>query len=181
MGKYVALLRGINIGGHHKIAMKDVRTVLERIGLKNVVTILNSGNIIFDSISATESGLDEEISGKIGEIAGFPVPVMVRTAEELLQIARSMPFKGIEINSNIQLYVTFLKNFPDKKIDLPWISDDGHFRIIDIQGRAVFSYVDLSLTRTTKGMSALEQLFGKNITSRNWNTLMKIAEKLLRS
>ncbi len=174
----MALLRGVNIGGHHKISMADVSMELVRMGFENVITILNSGNLIFDASSGDGSELETEISQNLGKIAGFPVPSIIRKADEINKIIESDPFKGIEVSSSIQLYVTFLKQMPERKIELPWISGDGYFRLTGIQGRTVFSVVDLSVTTTTKGMNSLELLFGKNITTRNWKTLLKIGDKL---
>ena len=148
--------------------MADISVELVRIGLKNVITILNSGNLIFETESGDEIELETKISQNLEKIAGFPVPVMIRKAEEINEIIESDPFNGIEISRNIQLYVTFLKQPAERKIELPWISEDGYFRIIDFRDRTVFSFVDLSATSTPKGMNSLEVLFGKNITSRNW-------------
>jgi len=55
--KYVAFLRGINVGGHHKVPMADLRKELEKLGFENVMTLLNSGNIIFEVISDYEENL----------------------------------------------------------------------------------------------------------------------------
>lgn len=60
--------------------------------------------------------------------------------------------------------------------DFPVVYDDGAFIILSIMGRAIASVLDLSLTKTVKGMEALEKLYGKDITTRNWNTIIKVSK-----
>jgi len=74
--------------------------------------------------------------------------------------------------------VTFLKKAPDQSPELPWVSDDGSFRIIQVAGAAVYSVLDLSKGRTVEGMDALGKFFGNDMTTRNWNTVQKIANLL---
>ena len=72
--KYVAFLRGINVGGHHKVPMIDLRAELEKINLKNSITILNSGNVLFES---DEKNLENKISEHLEEKFGFHIPVII--------------------------------------------------------------------------------------------------------
>jgi uncharacterized protein (DUF1697 family) len=84
------------------------------------------------------------------------------------------PFAGIDVHKNIRLYITFLKEPSTTKLTLPYISKDNSFRIIDIKKDIIISVLDITTTSTPKGMEDLEKLFGKNITTRNWNTIQKI-------
>lgn len=175
---YVALLRGINVGGHHKVPMADLRKEMGKMGYKKVITLLNSGNVIFDGTSGLEVKLENEIAAHLEKVFGFAIPILIRRAEEIIELIDHNPFENIEVTKDIRLYVTFLKEMPEKKLPLPWISEDQSFRILEIRNRTICSVLDLSGTKTVKGMEALEQLFGKNITTRNWNTLNRIAEKM---
>ena len=76
--KYVAFLRGINVGGHHKVPMADLRKELEKLGFENVETLLNSGNIIFEAISNNEGNLEKKISAHLEKSFGFPIPTVIR-------------------------------------------------------------------------------------------------------
>jgi len=76
--KYVAFLRGINVGGHHKVPMADLRKELEKLGFENVETLLNSANIIFEAISDYEENLEKKISAHLEKSFGFPIPTIVR-------------------------------------------------------------------------------------------------------
>ena len=175
--KYVAFLRGINVGGHHKLPMADLKKEMASLGFEEVETLLNSGNVIFSAVEQEVEILEEMIAERLEASFGFPVPVLVRKGEEMLQLFAEKPFKEIEVTSDTRLYVSFLKLHP-QEIELPWTSEDQSFRILKVQNRIVCSVLQLSQAGTTKGMDSLEKIFGRNITTRNWNTVEKIAEKL---
>jgi len=175
--KYVAFLRGINVGGHHKLPMADLKAEIHSLGFTEIETLLNSGNLIFSSTEKEESSLEERIAEHLEKTFGFPVPVLVRKGEELLRLFSADPFEGIEVTPDIRLYISFLKQHP-QQLELPWVSDDGSFRIIHMDDRTVCSVLDLSKSGSTKGMDSLEKIFGKNLTTRNWNTIEKMAERL---
>jgi uncharacterized protein (DUF1697 family) len=176
---YVALLRGINVGGHHKVPMADLRKTMEKMGFKKVKTLLNSGNVIFDGAFKPITDPEELVSTGLEKAFGFPIPVLIRTAEEIRELIRSQPFEGVEETKDTRLYVSFLKHEPETQIQLPWTADDGSFRILSVHQKAICSVLDLSVTNTVKGMDALGKLFGKaTMTTRNWKTINRIGENL---
>lgn len=172
--RFIGFLRGINVGGHHKLPMQDLRDKLGELGCVNVKTVLNSGNFAVECLNTDLHELEEKIEVALSTSFGFPVPVILRSREEVLDFMEQNPFAGVGVHQNIRLYVSFLKNIPEIKINIPYISDDKGFKIIAVQDKNIFSVLDLSLGKTTKGMDDLEKLFGKNITTRNWNTIEKI-------
>lgn len=174
--RYVALLRGINVGGKHKLPMADLKKEMTALGFANITTLLNSGNVIFDAATGNEYELEEQIGSHLQQVFGFPVPVLIRTHEAILELIDLDPFKDINITNDTRLYVSFLKDAPELKLDLPWTSTDGSFRILHVRNKMICSVLDLSVTKTPKGMDALEQFYGKNMTTRNWNTMVRIAE-----
>ena len=175
--KYVAFLRGINVGGHHKVPMAELRGVMAAMKFEQVETLLNSGNVIFSAPEKDVDTLEGEIAARLETEFGFQVPVLVRKGEEILQFYLRDPFQKIEATPDSRFYVSFLKLHP-QEIELPWISEDQSFEIFEIQNRIVCSVLRLPETGTTKGMESLEKIFGRNITTRNWNTLERIAAKL---
>ena len=178
MAKYVAFLRGINVGGHHKVPMKELKDILQNMGFKNIITLLNSGNVIFETNQAKISELESQIAQQLNSSFGFPIPVIIRSAENLKQLILSNPFSGIEITNETRLYISFLRNKPQTDLLLPWISEDKSFHILQIDGANIISVLDLGIGKTVKGMEALEKLFGKDITTRNWNTILRIGYKV---
>ena len=178
MKKYVAFLRGINVGGHHKVPMADLRKEMEKLHFKKVVTLLNSGNIVFEATAGDLATREKKISAHLEKGFGFPIPTLLRTADSINELLASDPFKDVMLTKDIRLYVSFLRDNPKTDIELPWISDDSSFRITHIKDKIVISILDLSITNTPKGMEAFERLFGKEITTRNWNTIKRIEKKL---
>lgn len=175
MPKYVALLRGINVGGNNKISMAALKITLEKIGLKNTTTLLASGNVVFESEIKNSGKLISKISEALEKKFHFPIPVLLRPFSEIEKLIALDPFKGIKVTPQIRLYVTFLSQKP-KSTAVSYISSDTSFRIISTTKNAVFSVLDLSKAKTPEAMGVLEKIFGKNVTTRNWNTIIKIAK-----
>jgi len=175
--KHVAFLRGINVGGHHKVPMVELRTTFEELGLKNIETILNSGNVIFESDNSNLDLLEKEISKKLASKFGFSIPTILRKVEFLNEINSDSPFANITITKDIRLYISFLKNDVSSDLKLPWSSDDKSYQILEKRDDTIISVLDLSLSNSPKAMTALEKFYGKEITTRNWKTIERILKK----
>lgn len=178
MTKFIAFLRGINVGGHHKVPMADLRELMEKLGYQNITTILNSGNIIFEAREGKSSDHENELSVALEKSFGFPVPVVVRKASEIEDLISNNPFMNLELTKTQRFYVSFLKTYPEPNQTLPWTTEDGSFKIMENKEKIVFSILDVAVTKTPKGMEALEKFYGKDITTRNWNTINRIHSKL---
>jgi uncharacterized protein (DUF1697 family) len=172
--KYVAFLRGINVGGHHKVPMAELRAELEKLNFKNIVTLLNSGNIIFES---NDINLENKISEQLEKSFGFPIPTIVRKSEMISELLNNNPFKNVKITKDIRLYVSFLQKNNATKLKLPWKSSDNSYIIIEKREQSIFSVLNLSVSKTPKAMEALEKYYGKDITTRNWNTIERVGKK----
>lgn len=174
---YIAFLRGINVGGHHKVPMAALRSEFERLGCSHVSTLLNSGNVIFDADINDESAWEQTLAEHLENVFQFPIPVLIRRVDILQSLIEQDPFKTIDVTSDTRLYVSFLKQKTDIDLPLPWQTEDGCFQIIGIFDRTICSVLDLAVTQTTKGMDVLEQMFGKGLTTRNWNTIIRLVQK----
>lgn len=175
--RYVAFLRGINVGGHHKIPMADLRKALEELGLENVETILNSGNVIFNSSTENPENLEKIISNKLDKTFGFTVPTIIRKSKMIYQLINDTPFQDVKITKDLRLYVTFLKKNIQSDVKLPWISSDNSYKIIEKRDKTILSVLDISVSKTPHALKALEKFFGTNTTTRNWNTIERIVKK----
>ena len=174
---YVAFLRGINVGGHHKVPMAALRATLEAAGFSEVKTLLNSGNVVFKAGTEEENVLQDKVATHLQETFHFPIPVLIRKMEDMQQVIASNPYKDVEIHKDVRLYVTFLKAAPIKNpVVLPWLSSDKSFQILANQNRMIFSVLDVSKYKTTDAMKVLEKYYSQDITTRNWNTLVKITQ-----
>ncbi|MEO9885251.1 MAG: DUF1697 domain-containing protein [Balneola sp.] len=175
---FVAFLRGINVGGHHKVPMVDLRKEIEKLGLENVLTLLNSGNVIFSVPGSNPMELEKMISESLENKFGFLIPTIVRKAELIHELLSNNPFRQIEVTKDIRLYVSFLQQESNIELKLPWTSDDDSFKILEQRDKTIISVLDLSVSKTPKAMSALEKYYGTDITTRNWNTILRIGKKL---
>jgi uncharacterized protein (DUF1697 family) len=111
---YIALLRGINVGGHKIIKMDQLRKAFEQLGFADVATHVQSGNVVFKSPERASEDLSKKIEEMVLRRFSMPVPVIVRTAEKVGEILRNNPFLkegGIDLS---KLHVTFLSQTPAK-------------------------------------------------------------------
>lgn len=174
MHKQVAFLHGINVGGHHKVPMAELKTILTQLGCENVTTILNSGNIVFETKKKDIAVLERIIESALTENFGFSIPVILIPHKQINELVNEDPFASIDVHKNIRLYISFLKEPLKIKLIVPYISKDNSFKIIGTKNNIIISVLDITTSNTPKGMEDLEKLFGKNITTRNWNTIQKI-------
>lgn len=175
--RYVMFLRGINVGGHTQVKMETLRKMLEKMGFTNVRTILNSGNALFDASENDQHVLKERIEKKFTEIFGFTSAIMLRTFQEIEELLAADPFKKITVTPQTRLYVTFLSEKAKSTLQIPYASDEKDFQILRVTDSEVCSVLVLSPRRETVDlMSFIEKEFGKKVTTRNWNSLLRIAK-----
>jgi uncharacterized protein (DUF1697 family) len=179
MPKYVAFLRGINVGGNNKIPMKDLKSAFDELGLTNVQTYINSGNVIFGANSHphTTKQLEKLIEDKINAKFGFKTDVMVRSSHSIFLICKEVPSTWLEDEIH-RTYVMFLSNTFDspESINLLNINHDVD-KVRYIKGALVWHMYKLDYAK-----SGMKNLIGtklyKNMTARNINTVRKLSEML---
>ncbi|MDP2625155.1 MAG: DUF1697 domain-containing protein [Candidatus Peregrinibacteria bacterium] len=167
---YIALLRGINIGGNKKVPMQELRELLEGLGYQDVKTVIASGNAVFDSNDSEET-TKQKIETAIVEKFGFDVSTQIINFDDILSALKADPFKDVPEKKEIKCNVTFLGRNPTKKeISI----ENANFQIIDLANNMLFTAVDLSKGSTINLMSFLDKKFGKQVTTRTWKTLERI-------
>src|SRR5215510_1265638 len=112
MGTYVALLRGINVGGNRKIRMTDLRDMFTEAGCGDVASYIQSGNVVFTHPSSDEAALAGELEQRIEKTTGFDVPVILRSDDELQGVLDANPYGDVEYRT---LHVVFLASPPTAK------------------------------------------------------------------
>ena len=177
MIKYVGLLRGVNVGGKHKVSMSDLKIILQNLDCHNVSTILNTGNVIFDSESKKIDELSKVIESRISAVFGFPIPLILCKAASIVNLIEKDPYQDITVTKKTLFYISFLKKNIKSPITIPWASEDKNFKILDYTDKMIISVLDLAKSGTPKAMEIIEASFGKEITTRNWNTILKIGNK----
>jgi uncharacterized protein (DUF1697 family) len=172
MTKYVAFLRGINVGGNKTIPMKELAALFEKVGFRNVKTILNSGNVVFEYKETSEPVLVKKIERAIQDKYGFQVGVQIRKLDDIKKMIEKTPFRAYKPSPDTHWYVTFLNDFKGK---LPSAASDA-YKLLGVENDALFCVMDRTKGQSTDIMAFLDKTFGKKVTTRNWNTLIKIAK-----
>ena len=174
MKTYVALLRGINLGAHNKVAMADLRDLFDGLGAKDVATYVQSGNVVFTSTDGAAK-LAGAIERKIQRDLGLSVPVLVLPRAQLTKVLNGNPFtKGKKEPAT--LHVTFLAEKPARakvgKLD-PALGKPDEFRVV---GQTIYLHCPNGYGRTKLTNNYFEKQLGVAATTRNWKTVTKLAE-----
>ena len=170
---YVAFLRGINVGGNTLIKMEDLRKAFESYGYGGVKTVLASGNVIFTA-EEDPLTLSQNITIKLQETFGHEIPVIIRSIEDLVKIEARQPFKGIEAAPQARFFVTFIsENMEHRGMSVPSMQEG--FQILSVSDGAICSMLNEQPgVGAVHLMSAIEREFGKKVTTRSWNTIVRI-------
>ena len=167
---YVALLRGVNVGGH-QVPMAALKKTLEGMGCVNVKTVLASGNAVFTAKTESLATLATHMESTLATAFEFSIPVLLRSGGDIAALIAAEPFKAIDATPETKCYVTFLPGKP-KKSTIPRLHG-GDFHIVRVADGAVCGVVRLAPgAGSVEYMAAVEQEYGKNVTTRNWNTVL---------
>lgn len=173
--KYIALLRGINVGGNNKVEMSKLKKVFEELGFTNIITYINSGNVIFESAQKQPKNLAKQIEQAIHKQFGFTVRTLVKTHRDIQKLCEALPAEW--------------KNDVDQKTDILFLWDKfDNKRSVDLlsakPGIDNLKYsagtIIWNLDKRNYNKSAMRKFIGttlyKNMTARNINTVRKLAE-----
>ncbi len=170
--RFVALLRGINVGRAHQLGMPRLTELLTARGYGNVRTHLRSGNVVLDS-DLSEAELAADLSGAIQQEFGFDVPVVVRTGTEIAAVVAGDPFATVATDPARYL-VTFLPEPPAAAaVDALPPADSGEYLV---RGRELYLWLPDGIANTPLAGWKWDRLLGVAGTGRNWNTVRKLAE-----
>ena len=174
MKTYIALFRGINVGGNHMLPMKELKLVLERHDCLDVRTYIQSGNVVFRSATSDVGRLAARLTAAIGKSHGFEPHVLLLTRSELQKAARGNPFpESIETPKNLHLF--FLVE-PPKQPDLKACealkTTTERFKLTD----SVFYLHTPDGFGSSKLVGRVEKLLGVRATARNWRTVVTLLQ-----
>lgn len=171
MNTYIALLRGINVGGHKKIPMAELRELLSNLGLVNVDSYIQSGNVVFQSSEKSKEKLELKIHNAIKKHFGFEVPILVKTHKEIQQIFDDCPFLE---EKKVISYFTMLYSVPDKNLveDVAQISyPNEEFIIADA---CIYYYSSVGYGNAKFNSNFFERKLKTTATARNYKTMVKL-------
>jgi uncharacterized protein (DUF1697 family) len=169
MPRYAAFLRGVM---PMNCKMPALKAAFEAAGFTDVKTVLASGNVVFDARSTSEQALQQKAEAAMQEHLGQAFITIVRPIEQLRKLLETDPYERFEVDPKAKRIVTFLRGRPKAKIALP-VEMDGA-RILSIKDREIFS----AYLPTPKGpvfMTLIQKTFGKDLTTRTWDTVAKVA------
>ncbi len=171
MIRYILLLKGINVGGHKKIPMAELRELLTDFGFKNVQTYIQSGNVILESAQTDISKLEQNIQKSIMTHFGFDVSVIVKTLEQLQRIFDNCPFNQ---EKKEKAYFTMLHNIPPKELVDEASKKTYPNEEFVILNDCIYLYCELGFGNAKYNNNFFERKLKTIGTARNYKTMMKL-------
>ena len=173
MPRYVALLRSVNIGGHGRVAMNELRASFGTLGYTDVVTYIQTGNVLFDARSKSEAAVVSAIEERLVQDFGDTTVVILRTVPDLLRIGKASPYakKGADPARH---HVTFLAERPAKKTVTELVLPPSGRDELVVDGREVYVHTPDGYSNSKLTGTLLERRLGVLSTTRNWNTVTKL-------
>ena len=180
MTRYVAFLRGINVGGH-TVKMDMLKKSFEALGFENVSTFIASGNVIFESGSKNAAALETKIEKALHKDLGYEAATFLRTDAEVAKIAEHDAFPKEQPKEGDTTYVTFLRDAPDAATRKRVLALSNDEDVLHLHGSELY-WLRRSggLLGSTISPTQWAQAFGKGVptTVRNLNTIQRLAAKL---
>ena len=176
MPRYVALLRSVNVAGHGRLAMADLRASFDALGYSEVSTYIQTGNVLFATSSKSEKAVVAAIEEQLASDFGESPAVLLRTVPELLRVGGASPYpnKGADPARH---HVTFLAQVPSKAVlaSLDSLPPSGKDELV-VDGREIYVHTPNGYNETKYTGSFLERRLGMVSTTRNWNTVTKLCQ-----
>ena len=172
----IALLRGVNVGGHNKIKMEDLREICASLNLRDARTYVQSGNIVFQTAEKDLVKLSRRIEDAIESGHGFRPSVICRTASEMKDAAARNPFSARTDLDPSKLAVCFLTGEPSNMARARLLQIKAEPEELRIGRHELFIYFPNGMGRPKLSMAAVERAIQTPMTSRNWNTVTKLIE-----
>jgi uncharacterized protein (DUF1697 family) len=174
--RFVALLRGINVGGRNMLPMKELINLFDKAGCTDVVHYIQSGNVVFTAKPAVAKTIADVIAKAIEKKFKITVPVVIRSSAEIAAVASNNPFlkAGVEVE---RLHVVFLKDRPTAEMGKILDPNRSPGDSFEVRGGEIFlSIASAAKTKITNAW--LDSKLKTVSTGRNWRTVLKLQEML---
>jgi uncharacterized protein (DUF1697 family) len=176
MGRHVALLRAVNVGGR-KLPMAELRALCADIGWKDAATYIQSGNVVFTADGTSEM-LEKQLEEAIARRFGMEVPTIVRSAAEWRGYVPACPFPDAARDTPNWLLLLLSKRPPAADADAALRARSADGERVALVGDALWIHYPAGSGRTKLTPSLIDRLVGSPTTSRNHNTVLKLEEML---
>jgi uncharacterized protein (DUF1697 family) len=176
MAAIICMLRGVNVGGHNKIKMEELRALCGSLKLECAQTYVQSGNVVFLSEEKNLAVLSKRIEDAIEEKLGFRPDVVLRTAVEVRKVIAKNPFAGRKDIEPAKLLVVFLADTPAKTARDALAKFDTRGEELHFGGSELYIYFRNGQGQTKLSWPSLAKTLNSSFTGRNWNTVTKLLE-----
>ena len=170
----ISMLRGVNVGGHNKIKMDELRVLYESLKFEDPRTYVQSGNVIFRTREKNSPALAKKIQNAIERKFGFRPEVIVRTTEELRNAITASPFSSQRSLEPGKIVVTFLAGEPGPSAQATLLTLKAYPEELHLKGRELYIYFPDGAGKSKLPWSKVEKLFQTTGTARNWNSVTKM-------
>ena len=170
---YVALLRGINVGGHN-VKMEQLRGLFGELGFANVRSYIQTGNVFFESANIDRASLRSTIEEHLQATLGYAVPTILRTVDEVEKVMALDPFRDITVTDDMRLSITFLSEPVAERLPVHYRTPDGAYEVVERTPSEIFVVWRLQNGRPGSSYGLIEKLLGVPGTVRFWHTTAKI-------
>jgi uncharacterized protein (DUF1697 family) len=175
--KYISVLRGINVSGHKKIKMADLKILYESLGFNNIVTYIQSGNVLFDSDKTDSDLLKSTIEKAIESQYDFFVPVIIRTEDDFAELIRINPFSPNDIQEEgTKVLVTFLSEPAAGNSSQLLEKYRAASESVNIRENHIYLHCPEGYGKTKLSNNLIEKKLHTEATTRNWKTVLKLYE-----
>ena len=175
MTVFVSMLRAVNVGGSSRIKMNALQALYESLGLADVRTLLQSGNVVFRSSLKDRRQLAKRIRQEIERQLDLQIEVLVRTLAEIESIVERGPVLSPRADMS-KLLVMFLADVPDAQSQASLLKSHKGPEMIEIRGPEIYLYYPDGVGRSKLSGAVIENRLQTYGTARNWNTLTKLLE-----
>ena len=178
MSVHLALVRGINVGGHKPVAMADLRDLVTQLGFTDVRSVLQSGNLVFRGRTAASAALERRLETEAQKRLRLEADFLVRSAEEWEDVVAQNPFREEATRDPAHLVVVFLKSAPEannvKALQAAIVGPE----IVRAKGRHAYIVYPAGIGPSRLTSALIERTLGTRGTARNWNTVLKLGALL---
>jgi uncharacterized protein (DUF1697 family) len=175
MATFIGLLRAINVAGHNKVAMADLRALMEKLGLQDPRTLLQSGNLVFGDGARTSAQLETLLEREAKKGLGLDTPFMVRSAREWKAMVAANPFPEEAKRDPGHLVLVCLKDAPGAQQVAALEQAIVGREVVAVRGRQAYVVYRDGIGRSRLTGALIDRKLGTSGTGRNWNTVLKLA------
>ncbi len=175
MARQIALLRGLNVGGHRKVPMAELRDLMVRLGHQDVRTYVQSGNAVFTGPDDPRAETARQLETELEAAFGFAVSVMVRSRDEIADVIDANPLRSVATDPARHL-VLFLDEPVDRDRLAGLSPADYEPEAFHVRGREVFLWAPEGVSNSRLAKDLSEKRLGATATARNWRTVEKLLE-----